>query len=395
MVADIAIVGGGPSGLALAGILERAGLSYIVYERSNIDVPPRGGCLDLHDGGGQLAMKEAGCYEKFREYGRGGEATIHAVWDHLGNKVFTHGEGVDSPELDREQIKQALLTTIPEENIKWGQAVTSSERNNKGDVVLHFGDGISATGFKLVIGADGSNSKIRHLVTPAKPKYAGMMFWTGEIHSSNPFYTKVEEVAKLGPMIVLGRSTMIWIQRQGDGHYRMELGFKGPENFAEKIQVDLLDTEAVKILMLTNDFFGGHADSIKAIIEAIDSSFHAWPLYYMPPDALAWKAAKGVTLIGDAAHVTTPFIGEGANIALLDSVALARKLKEFGISQKAVEEYEKDMFPRARDVIQKSVKSGELYFDWNAPQSVMESSRRGVQFGGLGQKSNTTVEVGV
>lgn len=45
MVADIAIVGGGPAGLALAGTLERAGISFVVYERSALDTPPRGGCL--------------------------------------------------------------------------------------------------------------------------------------------------------------------------------------------------------------------------------------------------------------------------------------------------------------------------------------------------------------
>jgi 2-polyprenyl-6-methoxyphenol hydroxylase-like FAD-dependent oxidoreductase len=56
MVADIAIVGGGPSGLALAGMLERAGFSYVVYERSAHDVPPRGGCLDLHPGSGQVGL---------------------------------------------------------------------------------------------------------------------------------------------------------------------------------------------------------------------------------------------------------------------------------------------------------------------------------------------------
>jgi 2-polyprenyl-6-methoxyphenol hydroxylase-like FAD-dependent oxidoreductase len=164
MTPDIAIVGGGPSGLALAGILERAGFKYIIYERSAHDVPPRGGCLDLHVESGQLAMKEAGCYEKFREFGRGGEASIHALWDHMGNKVWAYGEDVDSPELDREQIKQALLTTIPKENIQWRKGVTSTERNEKGDVVLSFQDGSTATGFKLVIGADGAFSKVRHLV---------------------------------------------------------------------------------------------------------------------------------------------------------------------------------------------------------------------------------------
>lgn len=65
-----------------------------------------------------LQVSESGWYENFREYGLDGYVTIHAVWDHKGNKVFAYGEGEDQPELDREQIKQALLTTIPWEKRK-------------------------------------------------------------------------------------------------------------------------------------------------------------------------------------------------------------------------------------------------------------------------------------
>lgn len=109
-------------------------------------------------------MKEAGCYEKFREYGRGGEASIHAIWDHLGNRMFAFGHGDDAPEIDREQIKEVLLGVIPGEKIQWEKGLKSSERNEKGDVVLRFEDGSTATGFKLVVGADGAWSKVRHLV---------------------------------------------------------------------------------------------------------------------------------------------------------------------------------------------------------------------------------------
>ena len=88
MALDIAIVGGGPSGLALAAALERAGLDYIVYERSARDTPPHGGCFDLHAGSRQDAMREAGCFEEVRKHDRGGNATIRRVWDNEGNIVF-------------------------------------------------------------------------------------------------------------------------------------------------------------------------------------------------------------------------------------------------------------------------------------------------------------------
>lgn len=175
---EIAIVGGGPAGLALAGMLERSGMDFVLYERGTRDEAPRGGCLDLHKGSGQRAMREAGCFDEMEKYGRRGEATVHSVYDHHGNKISSWGEGHDSPELDRHDIKKALLTTIPDTKIRWNSRVTESERNEKGQIVLHFADGSTATGFKLVVGADGAWSKIRHLV-----RTSVVLGCVGEIHS--------------------------------------------------------------------------------------------------------------------------------------------------------------------------------------------------------------------
>ena len=165
MAPVIAIVGGGPSGLALAAILERKGLDYIVYERSQRDVPPRGGCLDLHPGSGQRAMREAGVFEEFQKHSRTGDATIHLLYNHHGEQVFEFGKGRDAPEIDRWAIREVLLTGIPEHKIVWSKGVEQAQRDENGRVVLTFTDGTTATGFKLVVGADGTYSKIRHLVS--------------------------------------------------------------------------------------------------------------------------------------------------------------------------------------------------------------------------------------
>lgn len=162
----IAIIGAGPSGLALAAILEkRGGFDYVVYESSAEEVPPRGGCLDLHPGSGQRAMREAGVFDEFKKYGRYGDATIHRLYKHNGESLFNFGEGRDSPEIDRWAIRKVLLSGIPKDKIHWRKAVANVDRDQTGEVVVTFADGETAKGFKLVVGADGTWSKVRHLVS--------------------------------------------------------------------------------------------------------------------------------------------------------------------------------------------------------------------------------------
>ena len=109
-------------------------------------------------------------------------------------------------------------------------------------------------------------------------------------------------MAKEGPMIVMGREQNIWNQMQGDGSYRCDLGSRRPANFGTNGSFDINNTDSVKHLMLTDDYFGNHCTDIKDMIKNLEGPFRSWPLYFMPPHQLNWEPAQGVTLIGDAAH---------------------------------------------------------------------------------------------
>lgn len=160
----IAIIGGGPCGLTLARLLQRKGIDYIVYERdqsesSNVS----GGSLDLSPDGGQLALQEAGLFDEFKKYARYDD-TLFTVADKLGKAHLKVGEGRDAPEIDRRELRQILLDSIPKDKIKWGHTLTSATMGANHNPILRFANGVETSPLKLAIGADGAWSKVRPLV---------------------------------------------------------------------------------------------------------------------------------------------------------------------------------------------------------------------------------------
>ena len=181
-------------------------------------------------------------------------------------------------------------------------------------------------------------------------------------------------------MLAFGLRKHLAVQQMGDASYRIYLGLTMDENaFAPgNPNVDLAADNGA----LARQFFLSHPgyfedwdDELRDIIANSEGSFRYWPLYHMAPDSLSWEHAHQVTLIGDAAHVSTPFVGEGVNCAMYDSLVLVEKILEFGTGDgldRAVAEYEKDMFKCGRDLIERSMGSAELLFAEDAPNGLVQ-----------------------
>lgn len=159
---------------------------------------------------------------------------------------------------------------------------------------------------------------------------------------------------------------------QGDGHFRIDFGVEKPADWVKKGGFDPSDTEATKKALLAEDLYGTHGQYIKDLLNAAEGPFMAWPLWHMPVNQLNWQPNSDVTLIGDAAHVTPPFVGDGCNCAMRDSIILSQRLKEFGITKEAVAAYEKEMHGFAIDLIERSLEAGDLFFHQNAPAALIE-----------------------
>ena len=166
----IAIIGAGPSGLALARLLQVAGTPYMVYEREQEDqvkhtnISASSGTLDIHEASGQLLLKAAGLLSRFYEVARY-NVPVRIV-DAQGT-VFADIPGEDNndkPEIDRTALRDLLLQSVPANRIRWGCMIERFERHDDQTTSIYDRTGMVAARVPLVVGADGAFSKVRAFV---------------------------------------------------------------------------------------------------------------------------------------------------------------------------------------------------------------------------------------
>ncbi|KAK0103330.1 hypothetical protein ONS95_005359 [Cadophora gregata] len=370
----IAIIGGGPCGLTLARLLECKGIAYTVFERdsSATSNEAAGGSLDIHAETGQRALREAGLFEEFKKFARYDDTAV-AIADKRGKRILEMGQERDAPEIDRKDLRRILLESIPKEKIKWGRALKAAEIGENGSPILKFANGAVLDGFKLVVGADGAWSKVRRLITQATPKYSGKTFLESRISTSNPLYPTLASRVGPGMFLSIGSGQPIVTQRQGNGSYRNYFGLQVPVDFfRNSTELDLQNLEATRAMLL-RDFYADWADEYRELIQHA-TDFRVWPLHTLAAEDMDWESVPGVTLVGDAAHLTIPN-GEGVNLAMTDALELASKIVEYegaeGHFARAVREYEMEMFSRGRATIGEGTVMAEGMFG-ESPESFLK-----------------------
>ncbi|KAF4426552.1 tetracycline resistance [Fusarium acutatum] len=380
--APIAIIGAGPSGLTLARLLEINSINYIVYERDESPEPKfinQGGTLDIRASSGQLALKESRLFDDFESIARWDASRVF-MQNPSGTVTAVFGEDRDAPEIDRLQLRKLLLDSIPTQKIRWAHGVRSVEKGEKATKhLIHFSNGTSASGFRLIIGADGAWSKVRPLLNSATPDYSGKVFIEGSISHDNPSYTAALEHAGPGNMLAMGQHKIMAVQQLADRSYRFYMGMDAPEELYRK-PLSREDTEDIRQKFLSSpELFANWAPNLREYLTNAEGPFHAWPLYRLSASSVSWKRVPGVTLLGDAAHLATPLVGEGVNMAMLDALMLAKAIvkcckqssgadTEDTELESALTEYEKEMFERGQDYIRRCMVREVEFFAENAAE---------------------------
>jgi 2-polyprenyl-6-methoxyphenol hydroxylase-like FAD-dependent oxidoreductase len=320
----IAIVGGGPGGLALARILHVHDIAATVFERDAHALDrPQGGTLDLHEESGLLALNRAGLSEAFLKVARYDDQGDRLL-DRSGNVHFEYEEaGAGArPEVDRTALRGLLLDALPPGCVRWDSVVrdVSPAGEGKWSVVL---DDHSEGPFDLIVGADGTWSRVRPLLSPYKPQYSGLTFiefGIDDIDRRFPALLKLVGRGKVAFTAKAAKSSLSATATRTCAAMRSSAYPPTGRSGVSTLPPTLVRTEVLRE-------FGDFAEEIADLFRAANDHFVARQIHALPVGH-RWPHRPGLTLIGDAAHVMPPFGGERVNAALLDAACLAQRLIE-------------------------------------------------------------------
>ncbi len=364
----ITIIGAGLGGLTLARVLHVHGIAATVYEAEpSAAARSQGGMLDIHDHNGQLALKAAGLFDEFRGLiHEGGQAM--RVLDPRGAVLYAEADDGNGrrPEVNRGELRRILLESLPAGTVQWGRKLSDVRALGDGHHEVTFADGSTvATG--LLVGADGAWSKVRPLLSDAKPEYVGVSFIETYLFDVDARHPDTAKAVGGGAMFALTPGKGIQAHREPQGVVHTYVALDKPLDWIAGI--DFASSNGAKARIAAE--FDGWASALTALItdgetELVPRTIHALPAGHR------WQRVPGVTLLGDAAHLMPPS-GEGANLAMYDGAELGNLIAAHPDDHEtALAEYEEAMFLRSATEAADAATMLRLCFGEAAPQSIID-----------------------
>ena len=343
----ILIVGAGIGGLTAAIALRQAGFGVEVFERA-AELKEIGAGIALSANAIRV-LKHLGLMQQVID--RGAVIEAAASYNSRGDTISrlpTNLTDVPSVCLHRADLQQALFSALPPDCIHLGDQFVNFENTGAG-MMAHFASGRSASGDAL-IGADGLGSRVRaQLIGDGEPVYRGYQCWRGVCHL--PATELLTETFGLGVRVGL-----------------VPIGPRGTAWWCTANEAELANDEPDGAKSKLLRWVGNWHQPIPDVIGRTDATAIIKTAMYDRRPVKMWS--KGCcTLLGDAAHPTTPNMGQGGCMAIEDAVVLARCLSHYSDPAIAFRVYERLRYARTARITNISRYYGVIG-QWKNPGAV-------------------------
>jgi 6-hydroxynicotinate 3-monooxygenase len=322
---SIAIVGAGMGGLAAAAALRRVGIDVTVYEQASqfarIGAGIQIGCNAmkvLRKLGLEVRLRAQSFYPRSwnnRDW-KTGDVKFDMIFGESAEQKF----GAPYLLAHRGDLHAALASAVPGECVRLNHKLTGLDEVADG-VCLSFADGETVTA-DAVIGADGVHSLVRDILFGMSPvNFTGRIAYRTTYPAALLDGFKIDDCTKWwgeDRHIVIyyvkpDRSEVYFVTSQPEPEFRIE---------SWSAKGDVRELRAA---------FKGFDPQVENVLAACPD-VHKWAI--VDRDSLARWAEGHVTLLGDACHPMTPYMAQGAAMAIEDAAVLSRCLE--GIARDGV-----------------------------------------------------------
>ena len=337
---DVITVGAGIGGLCAAIALQKTGCKLLLCEAASQFAPIGAGLMlapnannALNELGVWQAVSEVGyAIKKFELKSQSGKVLVPRNFEEEKERF-----GFPFMGIHRAALHQALLQRLPPDAVKTGMKCKGFTASKSG-VSVHFENGETLHA-KLLIGADGIHSIIRKQLFPqTKLRYGGYTCWRGLCkHDCPPQSSESWGWGERFGILPLAPDLAYWFMVKNAPARDLDMSAWDKERMAH--------------------VFEHWHEPVAELIEKTEETNIIWDDIFDLAPMQQWGQGC-ITLLGDAAHATTPNLGQGACQAIEDAVVLGNAITKHGLNENALRQYEKKRVKRANLITKRSWQMG-------------------------------------